>query len=209
MLQLTPKQQKIVKSPARVKFIMGGVRSGKTITSLLALLEEMKRTNNPNTKAVIYEITCNFLRQIYRDIKALHESGYIQINEIQHMGCGYYISTPYGTIDIKLYDEDDGEYDISFMDAATRNKYFNDIYYKNILSKLIISGHCPKDTENPFYKMWLDAYKSDIPDIKAFRLGTWDNPAMADKKDDWENRLIAKMGLENYFREYYAIRLDE
>jgi hypothetical protein len=169
----------------------------------------MKKKNNENTQAVIYVISPAFQLYTGREIKALIDkeilisiSNRIDIIEFK---------TIYGTITITVFDiEEFEEYrphiDIILIDNATRNKYLAKIYeeYKVRFVDIIVSGHCPEDETNTFYKIWNKAYANNDDDIKAFKLKTWDNPTMTDKKEEWERDLLKHMTLERYIRDYYA-----
>lgn len=209
MIKLTEKQQQIVDSNARIKLIMGAQRSGKTLISLLYLFDKMKQKNNRNTKAVIYTVNSAQYLFLGREIKGRIDKE-ILINIKNNHECIEF-ETIHGTISVEIFNyEEFKEYrpniDIIVIDSATRNKYLGEIYqeYKVRLIEMIIVGHCPEDETNTFYKIWNKAYANNDDDIKAFKLKTWDNPTMTDKKEEWERDLLKHMTLERYIRDYYA-----
>ena len=209
MFKLSKQQQEAVDSNARIKLIMGANRSGKTTVLLRCLLKEMKKLNSKDAKVVIYEINNGFSEFIAREIK-------YNFRDIIYT-CMYHkdritFETTYGIIEITTgFVETIESCDIVVVDGASRNKYLKEILSsysgycnENGLTKLIIAGHCPEDTKNFFYRQWCTAFYSYIKDTEAFKLRTWDNPAMAPRKEQWEKEILPNMGLERYIRDYYA-----
>lgn len=201
MFKLTEKQQEIVDSNARIKLVMGASRSGKTLVTIKTLEKEMKKLNSKETKVAIYEFPGSHSRVLMNEIKKLMRDLIYTIYKEKMI-----IVTTYGTIEIKEYQDGDEGYDIVVIDAASRNKYIEEILrmYNNGITRFIITGHCPEDINNYFYKLWCSAFYSSITDMKAFKLRTYDNPAIAHKKEEWEKEFLSRMSLERYIRDYYA-----
>lgn len=202
MFKLSEKQQEIVDSNARIKLVMGGMRSGKTLVTIKALEREMKRLNSKETRIVIYELPGSHSRVLMSEIKKLMRDLIYTVSKEEMI-----IVTTYGTIEIKEYTDVELEnYDIVIIDAATRNKYIEEIIRKqnNGITKFIITGHCPEDENNYFYTLWCSAFYGYVKDTEAFKLRTWDNPAMARRKEEWEKQIMPSVGLERYVRDYYA-----
>lgn len=201
MIKLSKQQQEAVDSNARIKLIMGANRSGKTLVTIKALEKAMKELNSKETKIVIYELPGSHSRVFMNEIKKLMRDLIYSINKEEMV-----IVTTYGTIEIKDYQNDDEDYDIVVIDAASRNKYVEEILkvQNNESTKFIITGHCPEDTNNYFYKLWCSVFYGATTDMKAFKLRTYDNPVIATKKEQWEKEILPNMDLERYIRDYYA-----
>lgn len=204
MFKLTKQQQEAVGSNARIKLIMGAQRSGKTLTTIKSLKKEMKKLNSKETKIVVYELPGNHSKILMNEIVELMRDLVYSISKKRMV-----IVTTCGTIEIKEYENGDEGYDIVVIDAATRNKYIEEIINEqdNGITKFIIAGHCPEDESNYFYRLWNSAFYGHIEDTKAFKLKTWDNPAMLRRKNEWEKQVMNSMSIERYIRDYYAVNI--
>lgn len=222
MIELSVKQQKILDSEARIKLIMGGVRSGKTLISLLCLKKEMEKLNSKKTNVIIYEAGERYQQLMIKEIKHYLEDILIEISSNTKT-----IKTIYGSIEIsarktseefinyteykKYVNNYMKKYNIFLIDNASKNKSISDIvFHLPDKSNLIVAGHCPEDEKNEFYNEWYEikydrfSLEEEL-EKEAFKLTTWDNPTMVDKKEEKELELIKSMGLERYIRDYYAI----
>lgn len=213
MLRLSEKQQEIIDSNARIKLIMGGVRSGKTATLIVCVEKAMRELGSRDTKALIHVPSERLKRQLFRELKYQISKDIVYEFNLTDMT----VTTTYGTIEIETFNDfltKDGfdileierellKYDIVANDSSTSSSLFETIT-NTPCDNIIAAGHCPMDKENNFYKSWFSSYYGDIPDTKAFRISTWDNPAMAPKREKFENQLISSMGLNKYTIQYLA-----
>jgi len=199
MIQLTEEQKKIINSPARVKLVMGGMRSGKTTLAIMNMWEEMKRQNNPNFKSYFLVKSDPYARNAYREIKRL-------LGIIPDSMFDFSYKTQYGTINI-LTNLAETNYDNITIDNASSNKYIPDVL-NNHKAKISLFGHCPDNKENAFFKVCYDAIKKTLDDTELFRIESWDNPQMNVKRDLWEAELKEKMGDARYSRDYLAKFID-
>lgn len=212
MFKLTEKQQEIVDSNARVKLIMGGMRSGKTITLIACVEKAMRGLNSRGTQVLIHVPNSKHARMMVREIPyRISRDILIDVNKES-----FIISTTYGVVEIQTFDDfiingsfDIPEiekellkFDIIAIDNSTSSSLFETIINAPC-NDIIAVGHCPEDENNAFYKSWTFAH-FDIVDTEAFKMGTWDNPSMVDKKEEHEPNLIKSMELERYIRDYYA-----
>ncbi len=219
MFNLTKKQQEIVDSNARIKLIMGGMRSGKTTILLASIERAMRELNSRGTQVLIHVPNIKYAQMMIRDIPhRISRDILIDIDKKNLI-----ISTTYGVIEIETFNKEEYgfeqigkeisrnlfaigkellKFDIIATDNSTSLSLF-DLIINTPCNDIIAAGHCPEDKNNAFYKTWLSAYYNDIPDTKAFKLTTWNNPVMDDKRE-YEPRLIKSMGLEKYVRNYYA-----
>lgn len=209
----TEKQQEIVNSNARIKLIMGGMRSGKTVTLIACVEKAMRELGSRDTKALIHVPSERLKKQLFRDLKnQISHEIVLEFNLTDMV-----TTTTYGTIEIETFNDfltKDGfdtleierellKCDIVASDSSTCSSLFETII-NTPCNNIIAAGHCPMDNENSFYKSWSSSYYGDIPDTKAFRMSTWDNPAMAPKREKFENQLISSMGLNKYTIQYLA-----
>lgn len=197
MIQLTEKQKEIIDSSARVKLVMGGARSGKTIMALLNMFETMNNADTSDTISLFLIKNEIFARVTVRKIKRLIKDYILNIKVRDKFTL---IETTYGDIYVST-EYIDGPYRIITVDNATSNKYVKYVL-ENQASKIALFGHCPEDGGNTFFKAWLNVCINDIPDTKAFKLQTWDNPTMKDERQKWESDLIPIIGQQNYERQY-------
>ncbi len=212
MFELTEKQKEIISSRARIKLVMGGMRSGKTSTALLNLEEIIKRNNGDALYLVNSE---NISRCIQRKIKE-----HFSVISYKILGSDKTVrfKTKYGNIYVSTDYESHYITNIDFrvitMDNSTSNKFFNehfrslndDEYLINeIDTSMYLTGHIPEDKENNFYKLWIKYCFIDNANCKSFRISTWDNPSMSDKKEDYKRKLISSLGLQKYLRQYECV----
>jgi hypothetical protein len=202
MIKLTPKQQEVIDSPARVKLVMGGMRSGKTALAIMAAWDMMKK----GYRKVLFLVPSDkYVRCAEREIREI-----LPIESLKNLEKGIAHGAEYF-----LIETDCGEMLISdrFIPLSYGGLVFdNATSSKHICPKLLegpeaiyVTGHCPENMNNNFLLMWLKAYFSDDSDIRAFRLTTWENPSMNPKEMEWGERLSSKMGESNYNQQYLCI----
>jgi hypothetical protein len=204
MINLTEKQQEIIHNPARVKLVMGGQRSGKTVLAITNMWEEMKRSAS-YPRVLFLTPADRFQKLAVREIMSILPIEEIISKELhQDTDGGFFlIKTTRGEIFVSDHFIC-MSYDGIVFDNATSSKYLSPEILERRES-LYLTGHCPDDMNNAFFLMWLKAYFADNPDVKAFHLNTWNNPAMLDIKNEREENLREKMGKQRYNRSYLCI----
>lgn len=218
MFQLTEKQREIIKSNAKIKLIMGGMRSGKTVALLGCVGKAMKQLNSETTKILIHVPGGEKNRsQLFREIQN-------QISKEIIVRCypvDMIIETIYGTIEVDTFgdaiiksdvgiseiEKELAKYDIIAADNSTSSSLFGMILNAPC-DHIIMAGHCPENRYNPFYKTWCVANCCNIADTEAFHMNTWDNPDMIDRKEKYESKLINSMGFKKYAKDYYATFIE-
>jgi hypothetical protein len=197
MIQLTSKQQHIIDSPARIKIVMGGYRSGKTTLAIMNLWEEMKRQNTPHFRAIYLVNSDNLMAYTVREIEFLLPK-IVLIKKISSPHGYVSFETKLGTICISKkflpYD-----FDNITIDNASSNSYVS----KDLLNtskNVLVAGHLPEDMDNTFFKLWLYTYFAEIPDVAAFRLGPQDID-----KDKNNKEFRERFGATRYNRNYLCI----
>lgn len=201
MFKLTEKQQEIVDSNARIKLVMGANRSGKTITAILNMWEQMKKENNLSFKGIYLIRSMPVLKMVVRQIKKIIPlESILSVTSKEDYSI---VHTTYGEIYVstRLIDLD---FENKTIDEATNNKYVDSTEFWRRLndSKFYISGHFPSDINNAFFKLWLKGYFSNNPDMKSFRIADT-NCNISDPEN--KRKLIESMGKNRYNREYLAI----
>lgn len=218
MFQLTEKQREIIKSNAKIKLIMGGMRSGKTVALLGCVGKAMKQLNSETTKILIHVPGGEKNRsQLFREIQN-------QISKEIIVRCypvDMIIETIYGTIEVDTFgdaiiksdvgiseiEKELAKCDIIAADNSTSSSLFGMILNAPC-DHIIMAGHCPENRYNPFYKTWCVANCCNIADTEAFHMNTWDNPDMIDRKEKYESKLINSMGFKKYAKDYYATFIE-
>jgi hypothetical protein len=197
MFKLTKQQQEIINSPARVKIVMGGYRSGKTALAIMNIWEEMKRQNTPHFRAVYLVNSDNLMAYTIKEMEQLLPK-IVFIKKISSPHGYVSFETKLGIICISKkflpYD-----FDNITIDNASSNTYVN----KDLLDareNVFIAGHLPEDTDNVFFKLWLYAYFAEIPDVATFRLSPLD-----EDKNKYDKELRARFGITRYNRNYLCI----
>lgn len=196
MIQLTEKQQEIIDSPARVKLVMGGYRSGKTILAIMNLWNNMKQFNSPSFRGIFLVNSDSLVRYSSREFKRLLPAA--SIIDIMNEQGRVSIKTKLGknVIAKELVSVD---FDNITIDNASSNKYANPEILK-ACSKIYLTGHLPDDIDNPFFKWWLKEYFSETDGVSAFRI----TETFVDVHGK-EDSLISAMGINRYNRGYNAI----
>jgi hypothetical protein len=204
MIKLTEKQQEIIDSPARVKLVMGGHRSGKTILAIMAAWDILtKSTSHP--RALFLIPGDRYQRHVVEEIRRLLYGDIISVSKEQaNIGNPFVlIRTNHGDIFVSdhfIHDSFDG----TIFDNATSNNYLTPEILES-RERLYFTGHCPDDMNNAFFLMWLKAYFSNNSDIKAFHLNTLDNPSMDEGLKERGEQLCMRMGESKYNRDYLCI----
>jgi hypothetical protein len=189
MIKLMEMQQEIIDSNARVKLVMGGHRSGKTTLAIMAAWNMMGK--NIFRPCVLFLVpTNNMQRSTSGDLGHLLKEHLINVKKVPDKHGGYVLfETQRGDIIVSDHFIPDpfGGY---VFDNATSSKYVHPELLKKIENSFVyLTGHCPDDFNNAFFLMWLKAYFSDVPEQKAFRINSEDNPTMAKKMEEYELRL--------------------
>ena len=220
MFQLTEKQREIIKSNAKIKLIMGGMRSGKTVALLGCVGKAMKQLNSETTKVLIHVPGGEKNRsQLFREIQnQISKETVVRVRLSVHE---MIIQTIYGTIEVDTFsdaiiksdvgiseiEKELAKYDIIAADNSTSSSLFGMILNAPC-DHIIMAGHCPDDKYNPFFKTWRVAHYCNIANTEAFHMNTWDNPGMIDRKEKYESKLINSMGFKKYAKDYYATFIE-
>lgn len=202
MFKLTKQQQEIINSPARVKLVMGGHRSGKTTLAIMSVWEEMKRRKNPRFRAIYLVNSDSLMAYTFREMEhLLPKSSFI--SKVNSSYGHIELNTIFGTIYIAKEIPPYG-FDNITIDNASSNSYVGRELIDSRES-VFVAGHLPEDTSNTFFRLWLYAYFAQFQDVAAFRLGTYENPSMEESKDKYDKRIRAKFGEARYNRDYLCI----
>lgn len=196
MYQLTEKQHEIIDSSARIKLVIGGYRSGKTILAIMNMWNDMIQFGSPSFRGVFLVNSDSLVRYSLREFKRLLPSDSI-IDIVQNQD-KVSLKTILGEIAIAK-ELMPMNFDNITIDNASSNKYANPEILKT-WSKVYVTGHLPDDIDNPFFKWWLKEYFSETDEVSAFRITeTFMN--IHNKEDG----LISSMGINRYNRGYNAI----
>ncbi len=204
MIELTEKQKEIINSPAKIKLVMGGERSGKTSTAILNYWEHIKKHNGN----VLYLVNNGkLLRSVCREIEyllSIQESRQVvKPDEIEK------ITTDFGDIYVSTELIFNKNFEVITIDDSTSNKHAKEVVFIEKLLEcdayIYMTGHIPTDMDNYFFKLWLKYYFLNLSNFKSFRLSTWDNPRMANKRQEYETKLKDSLYLQRYLRQYECI----